>query len=102
MTGIQSDTSALQLVAVELCELSEDFLLVLHSDASPGIYHLHPQQTHGIHPDLTQPKQITNCAVLSIHQIIFTFDKIMFEFPSPRSMQLNFICIVPPEGVNLT
>ena len=50
-------TSALKLVAVELRELAENFLLILYSDASSGINHFHSQNTHGIHPDLTRPSR---------------------------------------------
>ena len=50
-------TSALKLIAVELCELAEDFLLILYSDASSGINHFHSQNTHGIHRDLTHPSR---------------------------------------------
>ena len=41
-------TSFLQLVAIELRELTEDLLLVLHCNACPAVHHF--QTEHADHP----------------------------------------------------
>ena len=58
---ICKSTSALQIVSVELRELSEDLVSIGRLDASAGVSHFHPQYAHSIHPDLThtqRPSQI--------------------------------------------
>ena len=96
-------TSALKLIAVELCELAKDFLLILHSDASSGINHFHSQNTHGIHPDLTHPSRAVLFQLTKIDEKYHsTLERILEEFLSVANSVDMFTFIVPSLGVNLT